>query len=224
MKADFHADAMPTVKYLIWLVLVIFLQFSIEEKILNFLPGSYIGTDAVKQIHDYLILWFFGRILIFFLPVIMSIITYLIVCLKRRKKLDSDSIKLVLMGSVIFSMLLGLCGISYREYNHFELQMEQNQYFGTKLMKTAQFILDIDKDLNSDDTETISGELSSFYEYYINSKRKVVFEYALQNTEDKAYIGQISEYDRKQISESWYEINLYPHSGLIASIDEIPDR
>lgn len=232
MKVNFHDDGKPTLIGVLWLYGYLFvyltLQERLEEKVWSFLPESYIGTEAVKQIHDYLILWFFGRILCFLIPSVLLMLSYFILRLKQRKKLISSSTKFVLILSLIVS---GLLDMQVRHFNHFEFQMEQNHYFGTRFMKTAQLILDIEKDLQSDEAETISAKISCTDQYYLNTDREYrrsnyfVYEYALQNAEDQLYIGQISGQDSRQIKELDLrniscQVKICPNSGLILSIDE----
>ncbi|MBR1528595.1 MAG: hypothetical protein IJ642_04740 [Oscillospiraceae bacterium] len=190
-------------------------------------PVTYIGMEALHQIHDYLILYFWGKILIFFLPalplIIIGIVSYF---RKKDEQKDFSIISFFLVIGLILCVIFSFS--SYTERNGFEVQMKQKQYSGTSLMKTAAMIMDIEKDLQAEETQNFTASCSfeiKDYGYSIGGRGSSyhisMAEYALKLEEA---FCQVSGNDRDQIenlygSDTEYEIAVYQNSGLMASID-----
>ena len=190
-------------------------------------PVTYIGMEALHQTHDYLILYFWGKILIFFLPALPLIIIGIVYYFRKKdEQKDVSIISFFLCISLILCVIFSFSSLTKR--NGFELQMNQNHYSGTSLMKTAAMIMDIEKDFHSDEIQNFTVPCSfeiKDYGYSIGCRGSSYYismaEYALK-LEDT--FCQVSENDRNQIenlygSDTEYKIAVYQNSGLMASID-----
>lgn len=220
---------LPAVIFIGYLILSSIPDIVFQEILRSERPATYIGMDALHQIHDYLILYFFGRILIFFAPALPWLIAGMVIGFSiREEERKFAGVKLFMIIGLVFSLIFST--VSSTKRNGFEVQMKQNKYFGTALIKTASMIMDIEKDFKTEEIKNISAQCwvsAEDYGYTWGGGRGgrhhvSATEYKLSLNEDAC---QVSGKDREQIENLFdknqeHEFAVYRNSGFLASVDE----
>ena len=208
-----------------WFGLDLFLQHRVQ----NLIPAAYSGTDGLRQIRHYLIMWLVTRYLRILLPGVLLLLTGAAVQICSRKSPKPSGLRLLAAGFAVIICMI----VSLRFKNRFDLQCERNGYRGTAAMQAAELLSDIGKDLEAEADAPqmyLPVPHSEAYFYHVPGGRShrpktvTVYEYALRDENTDEIIAQISyeEYKRakdESLINNPRAVSCYPNSGLIASVD-----
>ncbi len=209
------------------IALDLFLQFRLR----GIHPASYAGYEALHNLRHYLIMWLVTRYLRILLPALLVLLSGCILHLVRRKPSWSPRTRLIFAGIMTVCCLLGML----RQRSGFELQCGLNGYRGTAAMQVISLYRDIGKDLEAAPEKPVTHPVrveKADYGYTTFSRRGrhrrriTVQEAALYDAETGKLIAQISQQEYQAAQELngltlTRSITLFPHSGLIASVDGI---
>ena len=205
------------------------LDLFLQHRLRGIRPAAYAGFEALQNLRHYLIMWLVTRYLRILLPALLVLLSGCILRLVRRKPSGSPRTRLILAGGMTVCCLLSLL----RQRSGFELQCGLNGCRGTAAMQVMALYRDIGRDLEAAPEEPVTHPVkaeTADYGYTTFSRktwqhRRIhVQEAALCDAETGEQIAQISLEEYQAAQElNWLtmsrSITLYPHSGLIASVD-----
>ena len=211
------------------IALDLFLQFRLR----GIRPASYISADALRNLRHYLAVWIVTHYLRILTPALMILLSGCILRLIRRKPSESPKLRLIAAGGLTVLCLLG----SLKQRSGFELQCGLNGYRGTAAMQVISLYDDIYKDEILGPGKTVQHPVkggTADYSYSVSGgrgqRRRTIHvqEAALYDADTNEPIAQISQEDYQLVSNLnglilTRSITLFPHSGLIASVDDTPD-
>lgn len=221
------SDKLKFLGFIVWAIIGGLLVSMKDKLLLDYVPDSFIGMEALENVKLYLTKYIMINIVVTIILMILLVIVFIVAGIFKPSftdKITKHEIQCSSVASIVFMLFMFFI---LSGSNHLDVQCAILDKGNNNIIKSILLLNEVKSDIKSQNFQSINGEkiiIDEFdYEYRTGRFNESETEYILKTSEGND-ISQISAIDYFVILNNLskndkYSLEVYENSGFLKSIN-----